>query len=442
MVPERRSVLVTVAGFCSLGLAGCSALDGPSETDPESATETTAPSGRRTSESTATTAPGTPTATLRPTGTETPTATASNARISSRDDGVRFFGGSIGISGDTAIVGAQGTDPDLHGLASVFVRANGSWSQQAQLVSDTGGQSDDRLPVAVSGDVVLVGNTLYARSGGAWTRETALRPDEDVSLNTFDLSVAIDDDTAVVGKPNDEGQGDVYVFQRSDESWEQQVTLVHPDGKRDSGFGAAVSIAGDTVVVGSPGDDTSNGDNTGSAHVFTRSRGRWRRQATLTLDEGDDNDWFGTSVSLSEDTVIVGANRDEDPNDESSGSAHVFERRDGDWRQQVPLLPTDETRDDWLGNYGDAVSVADGTALLSGSWNPTPQIQNGVQSAFLFSRDGGSWPKTRSLEPGRPDSGATVGPVALSGDTALVGAPMGNETTETGGHGVVYVYRL
>lgn len=432
MVPERRSVLVSLAGFCSLGVAGCSAYDETSGTDLETATETTVPAGQSPPESTANTTPGTPTATLSPAGTGTPTATETNSQFTARDDDSRYFGGSVGISGDTAVVGAQGTEPDVDGVAYVFVRSNGSWSQQAKLVPDAVESSYAQFPVAVSGDTVLVGNYLYARTDESWTRETTLVPDEDVSPEVIEISVAVDDDTAVVGNPSHEDEGGVYVFQRSDESWDHQATLVHPDGEWGDRFGSAVSIDGDTVVVGSRADDTSNGTNAGSAHVFTRSRGTWSQQATLGLDDGDD-DLFGTSMSLSGDTVIVSADRDEDTNDEYSGSAYVFERTGGDWRQQAQLVPTDETRDGWLGHYGDAVALAGDTALLSGGWSPTPQIQDGVESVYLFSRDGESWPQTRTLDPEKADSEGILGPVALTEDAALVGAPME-------GQGVVYVY--
>lgn len=462
MVPERRSLLVSLAGFCSLGLAGCSAFDDPSETDPETTAETTAPSSQSTPGSTGNTTPETPTATLTPTGTESPTVTKvetkmetptatemetqRNPQFTASDDDSRYFGGSVGISGATAVVGAQGTERDVDGVAYVFVRSNGSWAQQAKLVPDALESSSARFPVAVSGDTVLVRNYLYARTDGSWTRETTLVPDEDASPEITEISVAVDDDTAVVGNPDhdDEGEGEgrVYVFQRSDASWDHQSTLVHPDGEWGDGFGSAVSIEGDTVVVGSPIDDTPNGRNAGTVHVFRRAGGTWGQQATLALEDGDEDDSFGTSVSLSGDAVVVSADRDDDPNDEHSGSAYVFERTDGDWRRQAKLVPTEATRDGWLGNYGDAVALTGDTALLSGRWNPTPEIQDGVESVSLFSRDGESWSQTRTLDSETAGSGGPLGPVALTEDTALVGSPMAGHHGEPGVQGVVYVYHI
>jgi len=435
MVPERRTVLASLAGLCSLGVAGCSAFDVTSET----ATETAGLPSRSTPTSAAQTTPESPTTTLTPEESDTSTATTPDFVADAGDS--RYFGGSVGIAGDTAVVGARGTGSDAGGVAYVFVRSNGSWRKQATLAPDTDDASFARLPVAVSGHNVLVGHHLYARADGSWIRERTLVPDVDVSLEIREISIAVDDDTAVVGNPNHGSEGRAYVFHRSGESWSHRVTLGSPDGEWGAGFGSAVSIDGDTLVVGSPSDETSNETNAGSAHVFTRQRGTWDEQATLTVDDGGDGLFF-RSLSLSGDTVLVGTDGDEDPGDDRSGSAYVFERTDGDWRQRVRVVPTVESRDSWLGHYGDEVALAGDVALLSGAWSPTPQIQDGVESVHLFSRDGDSWSQTRTLVPENEDAGDKLGPVALTGDAALVGAPMERRNDDSEGRGVAYVYRL
>lgn len=443
MVPERRSVLASLAGLCSLGLAGCNATEDGPETDPE----TTISPDRSTSESTAGTtseaAPGTPTATLTPGGTETPTTTETPtetwmptaSQLTARGTGSRYFGGAVGISEDTAVVGAQGTASDLDGVAYVFERLNGSWSQQTTLAPDALDTFDADFPVAVSDDTILVGHYLYTRTDGSWTLETTLTPDEGSDLDVVEISAGIDGDTAVVGNPEHRrNHGGAFVFRRSDGGWSHQTTLV-PGDERTAGFGDAVSVDGDTIIVGSYADDTPNATNAGSAYVFTRSEGTWSQQARLTLDDARDDDWFGSAVSLSGDTAIVGAARDVDPNDEHSGTAYVFDRTDGEWHRQARLDPTYGERDDWFGQYGGAVAIAGDTALLSGLWSPTPQIPDGVESAYLFSRADGSWSRTQIIRP--PESGGLLGPVALRDDTALVGSPMGRDE-----QGIAYVYRI
>lgn len=429
---KRRHALLA-GGSCLAGLlSGCSAFEGASD----GSADTTTSAGRSTPESTVATTPGTPTTTLTQGGTETPTATTT--RFTADDGESRYFGGSLDTSGDVAVVGAQGTGSDVDGMAYVFAWSDGSWSRRATLVPD-GDSSYAPHPVAVSGDTVLVGNDVYTPTGESWTQQATLVPDGVDRLDVSEIAIAIDDDTAVVATPDD-GEAGAYVFHCPNGSWEHRVTLEDPGGEWGTGFGSAVSIDGETLVVGSPAGGASSGGDAGSAHVFARRRGTWTEQTTLT-PAGTGDARFGASVSLSGDSVVVGAGRDDDPEDEHSGSAYVFERTDGDWRRQAHLVPSGENQDGWLGQYGDAVALAGDTALLSGAWSPTPQRQDGVESVFLFSRDGGSWSQSRILKPANEDAGGVLGPVRIAGETALVGAPLGGPD-QAGDHGVVYVYRL
>lgn len=434
---KRRHALLAGGSCLGMLLGGCSAEDETSET----AIETTTPSGRSTPTpaSTTSTTVGTPTATLTPGGTETSAGT--NPRLTANDGDSRYFGGSIATSGTVAVVGAQDTESEGGGMAYAFERSNGSWSQQATLVPDSDDSSAARLPVAISGSTASVGPHLYARTDGSWIQETTLAPDQEVSQETRDISIAVDDDTAAVGDPNHGADGRVYVFHRTDDSWDHHVTLGHPDDEWGAGFGSAVAIAGDTLAIGSPADDISNRTDAGSVHVFTRLRGTWDSQTTLTPD-GAAADLFGRAVSLSGDTMIVGAAGDEAAADDRSGSAYVFERTDGGWRRQAQLVPTVESQDGWSGHYGDAVAVAGDVALLSGEWSPTPQKQDGVEAVCLFSRDGTSWSQTRTLNFETTGVGAILGPVALSEETALIGAPLDSHATDSENQGAVYVYRL
>src|SRR4029450_2430848 len=97
------------------------------------------------------------------------------------------------------------------------------------------------------------------------------------------------------------------VFVRSGTSWSQQAKLRASDGFIDDFFGISVSVDGDTVVVGAFGDDLDAGFNAGSAHVFVRTGASWAQQAKLTASDGAIFDEFGWSVSVDGDTAVVGA---------------------------------------------------------------------------------------------------------------------------------------
>jgi len=98
----------------------------------------------------------------------------------------------------------------------------------------------------------------------------------------------------------------------------QQAKLVAEDGDNDDSFGRSVTLSSDgsTALIGTPGDDDPNGEDAGSAYVFDGSGGSWTQQAKLAPDDGDNGDSFGESVTLSSDgsTALIGADEDEDPN--------------------------------------------------------------------------------------------------------------------------------
>src|SRR4029453_9616491 len=93
------------------------------------------------------------------------------------------------------------------------------------------------------------------------------------------------------------------VFVRSGTTWTEQQRLLAPDGAANDWFGSAVSVSGDTLVIGAPRDDFEKG----SAYVFVRSGTTWTYQQKLMASDGATNEDFGLTVSVSGDTAVVGA---------------------------------------------------------------------------------------------------------------------------------------
>jgi uncharacterized protein (TIGR03382 family) len=260
------------------------------------------------------------------------------------------FGVSVSVSGDTVIVGASCDDDngDWSGSAYVFVRSGSLWNEQAKLTASDGAFSDYfGVSVSVSGDTAIVGAIfdddnginsgsayVYVRSGSSWNEQAKLLPGDDASGDQFGCSVSVSSDTAVVGASLDEdngyNSGSAHVFVRSGSTWTEQAKLLPADGAAGDYFGKSVSVSGDTAVVGAHHGDGIVADS-GSAYVFVRSSSSWSEQADLTASDGVADDYFGHSVSVSGDTAVVGAIHDDD-NGGQSGSAYVF---DGPWEPAV-----------------------------------------------------------------------------------------------------------
>lgn len=257
-----------------------------------------------------------------------------------------LFGHAVAIDGDTVVVGAPLVDVGpyaSHGAVYVFTRTGNSWAQQAVLKPTDGFTADFfGLAVAVDGETVIVGASphdvggnmnqgaayVYVRQGNTWVEQAQLTADDGVSYDEFGRSVAVSGDTILVGSLAGIGtkafQGAAYVFQRSGGVWTRQTKLIAPDGADNDRFGFAVALTGDTAAVGSFGDDVGANTNQGSVYVFTRQQGMWTSGSKLAASDGSTFDSLGYSVAISGDTIVAGANGDDEGSNLEQGSAYLF----------------------------------------------------------------------------------------------------------------------
>ena len=154
-----------------------------------------------------------------------------------------------------------------------------------------------------------------------------------------------------------------------------------PIGQAGAEFGTSVSVSGDTAVVGAYLDDTPGGINAGSAYVFVRSGTTWTEQQKLLASDGAPGDLFGSSVSVSGDTVVVGAYRDDTPGGVDVGSAYVFVRSGATWSEEQKLTASDGAPSD---NFGDSVSVSGGTVVVGASRDDISIAGDDSGSAHVF----------------------------------------------------------
>jgi hypothetical protein len=353
------------------------------------------------------------------------------------------FGYGVAIAGDTAVVGADGDDVGVNGdqgSAYVFVRSGTTWSLQAQLTAADGDSNDGfGRSVAIAGETIVVGAPrddvggtfdqgsayVFVRSGTTWSQEAKLTAADGATSDGFGWSVAVAGDTAVAGARDDDvgantDQGSAYVFARSGTVWSQQEKLITADGAFASMFGASVAVEDDTVVVGAYGDPNGANAMQGSAYVFVHNALGWPQEAQLTADDGASFDYFGFSVALSGETVVVGARDDDVGANTDQGSAYVFVRSSGTWTQQTHLIATDGRGSDMSGY---AVALAGETAVVSA---PSGDLEGGTEQgwACVFGRRDTTWSQDDRLAAGDGATSDNFGySVALCGGTAVVGVP-------------------
>ena len=350
-----------------------------------------------------------------------------------------YFGDAVAVSGDTIVVGAWGEDSNATGVngdesnnsagyagaAYVFVRNGTTWSQQAYLkASNTAGFDQFGRSVSISGDTVVVGAWLedssatgvdgdqgdngaqfagaayvFARDGTSWSQQAYLKASNTGAFDNFGWSLSLSGDTLAVGAQYEDSNatgvnghqgidsatdsGAAYVFVRRGTTWSQQAYLKASNTGIDDEFGYALSLSGDTVVVGAFQEDSDatgvNGDqlnddanDSGAAYVFVRTGTAWSQEAYLKASNTDAGDIFGDPVSVSGDVVVVGASHeaskstgiDGDQSDDSAGyagAAYVFVRSRTSWS---PLAYLKASNNEAADVFGSAAMVWDDTVVI------------------------------------------------------------------------------
>ena len=279
---------------------------------------------------------------------------------------------------------------------------------------------------------------VYRWDGSQWVEQAKLTASDSASLDNWGRSVALHGLTALVGGPQAtvDGKfdaGAVYVWQWDGTEWVEQAKLIASDGEQGDQFGWSVALSGNTALVGARSDEVGGNLFAGSAYIFRRSGGVWSEQANLTASDAVSFDWFGESVAISGNTALVGAWMDDFDGKIDAGSAYAYGWDGSQWVEQAKLTASDGETDDW---FGRSVSVSGNTALVGASVGGS--IDEG--SAYVFRWDGSVWTEQAiiiTVEGGQGQTFDLFGrSVAIDGRLALVGA-----SGVSNGDGLAYAYR-
>ena len=290
------------------------------------------------------------------------------------------FGRSVAISGDTILIGAS-TEENFRGSAYVYEKgagwANGSANQVIKLTaSDRGVEDYFGISAAISGDIIVLGAQM-----------------DDIGTNT--------------------DQGSAYVFEKLDGIWTQTAKLVAADGASEFYFGNKVAVSGNTIVVGSIGDD-ENGDLSGSAFIFEKLVGSWTQTAKLTATDGAAGDTFGSFITFDGTSLVISATHGND----NKGAVYIFEKLVGNWTQTARLTASDGAADD---NFNTAAISGD-TILVGAAYNDDHGDASG--SAYIFEKPVSGWEDmTETVKLTASDAAISTHfgtTVAINGDTAVV----------------------
>ncbi len=343
------------------------------------------------------------------------------------------FGISVAVSGDYAIVGAHSEDHDAAGgnsalsagSAYIFKRSGNTWVQQQKIVaSDRAAGDYFGISVAINGDHAIVGaylededwaggNTatsagsayIFVRSGSIWTEQQKIVASDRGAFDYFGRSVAISGDYAIVGANNEDpvaaggnpvaNAGAAYIFYQSGSTWTQHQKVVAADPSIGASFGYSVAMSGDQAIVGAPyeEEDETGGnaiDDAGAAYIFVLSGSTWSQEQKIVANDRGAADYLGYSVAMSGDHAIVGAYSENENaaggnTISNSGSAYIFMRSASTWSQLQKIIASDRADND---KFGVSVAISGGHAIV-GAYQEDEDVfgnntLNDAGSAYFF----------------------------------------------------------
>lgn len=382
-------------------------------------------------------------------------------RITSTPRGVGAqFGNAVAINGNTMVVGARfdSTTASQAGAAFVYVLSGTTWTQQAVLLANDGAANDKfGYSVAIGEDTIVIGSYqddvafsnvgsayVFVRSGTSWTQQQKLTANDGTADDEFGNAVAITGEVIVVGAhfadlPGNAAAGSAYIFRRSGTVWTQTQKLVPVAGSGGpilgDHFGESVAISS-KIAVGAAGDDTPE-TAAGAVYVFAESGGVYIQQQKLTISNGTNGDNFGCSVAIEGNTLIGGAREDSTVIGQTAyGAAYIFEFNGATWDSQGKIVASDGASSD---RFGWSVAVSNNIVAVGAREDDTTAGPD-AGSAYIFTRSGSVWTQQQKLAPSDPFNGDRFGSsVALSFGNLAVGAAE-KQLTAPNGQGAAYYF--
>jgi len=379
------------------------------------------------------------------------------------------FGYSVSIGGDFAMVGAPNKDysPTAkdYGAVYVYELKDGQWQPFVQKELFTGNIGYPVAPsntyfgksVSVDGDRAVVGMPgfdplnpltleiektdvglaiMYRRSGNVWYR-SYIHPQEAPDNAAFGSSVAMSGEYAIVGAPREDfsstmdSSGAAYIYKLNVNTW-QLDRKISFSGQAGARFGASVGISGNFAIVGVPMWSWLTGDAIGGVHIYEKSGDQWELKKNMSTPNPNDYSQFGSSVAISEKYAVIGA-PGENHEYNSAGAVYVY-RRDGDsWVEDGTLY---SSKPETNGTFGNSVAVSGDYIIVCAS----KEVSDGKEGAiYVFHRTDG-WGAPTRITDETAEGGARFGSsVDMDGLTVIVGASAKDEDGKADA-GAAYIY--
>ncbi len=356
------------------------------------------------------------------------------------------FGISTGISGDWAVVGADGAD-DLaptSGAAYVFARTSSGWVEQQRLkAGDPTDSAGFGHSVAIEGSTIAIGAPgatyqgmqnvgavyIFDFSAGTWSQTIKLVPNDAGTNYALGYSVAMSGNRVIAGADYESHaglhSGAAYIFECTAGTWSQAAKVVANDAAMSDLFGYSVALHGDLAVVGSVLADYANTNDVGAVYVYERQGAQWPQTQKLISPNPSGLQYYGISVGANADSILVGAGA----NNYAllhAGVTLVYQYTGTTWVQTQILTPADLAIDDF---FGQSVAISGDHAVIGSNSDDMPQASG---AHYIFTEVGSTWIETgKCIAPDMIYGDAMGDVAAIDGTTILAGEAQGDGACPT-----------
>lgn len=292
-------------------------------------------------------------------------------------------GNAVSIYQDTVAIGGP-NDNSNTGATWIFTRSLGTWSQQQQLIATSSTGSTQGTSVSLYLDTVAVGapaatspgaTWIFTRSAGVWSQQQQIVGTGNTGNSLQGTSVSVYQDTVAIGGPSDNSSaGATWIWTRTAGVWSQQQLLIGTGATGNAAQGTSVSVYQDTVAIGGP----TNNTNVGATWIWTRSGSVWTQQQLLIGTGNTGASRQGTAVSVYQDTVVIGGSTD----NTAIGAVWVWTRTAGVWTQLQLIVPFGNATTTL--SFGCSVSIYNDTIIVgayqdnTSSGNAYVYVKNGT----------------------------------------------------------------
>jgi hypothetical protein len=313
------------------------------------------------------------------------------------------------------------------GLVYVYTPgSDGKWSEIAKIAAPDAAIADRfGAAIAASGQILLASRLsdnegrgatyVFERRGNSWQSIGRLTANDAAPNDSVGAALALGENVALLGAPSaNEKKGAVYVLRRAaDGRWEQEAKLTASGGQAGDGFGRAVAVSGDRILVGAPGQ----AKNRGGVYLFIRQGNAWKEEGRMVARTVTENSLLGSSVVILRDWFIASA----PGRDENTGAVYLFEKN-----PQAPgyiayqrLFPFEAASNS---RFGNQISVVNNELWIG---SPGADQFRGTIYRFHYDDAAQDWTLTRKLSYFDPKRGAGgfAGAFAVSGNVAISGLP-------------------